>query len=101
MKDFSTYKEALEYAGDQINKYEFEIVKIKGKLAMLSSTCLPTEDIIRNPIEQIVKDVLNTMEYEGDVEDISMFIGAEMTEMLIHKIEKEANVIIANAGLTF
>lgn len=102
MKEFTNKFDIIEYA-ENIGKYDYEIAKVEGKPAMLSSTILPFEEIFRYPIEEIVRDVLGEMGFEdkNKIDDISMFIGAEMEGVLIDMIEQEANVLIYTAGLDF
>lgn len=100
---FKTTESAIEYAENNIGKYDCIIAEIEEKPAILSATSLPLEEMFRDPIEEIVRSLLTELEYgnEDDIEDIALYIGAEISGKLMDMIEEEANVIIASAYQEF
>lgn len=100
-KEFSSDDEAVEYAEKNIGKYNAEIVKIEGKKTLLSATGLPMEDRFRDPIEQIVRDFIKEMGEDPenmDMEDVVMYIGAQLEGTLEDLIEKNTGLRILSAG---
>ena len=89
MKKFRTTDSAKEYAELNFGKNECEVVEIDGKETWLSSTCIPLETRFRDPIEESVRSFLKEMGMadENEMDDISMFIGAELSSHLISMIE--------------
>ena len=68
MKTFKTEEGALEYAAN-LHKEETEMVLINGKRTVLSSTCLPEEARIRMPLEDIIRNELEALGFDGDIDD--------------------------------
>lgn len=100
MKEFPSFKTAYEYA-TTLGKNDSEIAKINGKLSFITSTNMPVEERLRNPIEECVKDFLAEVGYSGTKEDVANIIGAEICEEIIRKLAKRANVIVYSAQLPY
>lgn len=105
MEKFNSKKEALEYAAENIGKNESRVVTVDGHPALLSSTSLPIERRFREPIEDAVREFFKEVgllkDGNTDVEDIVLFIGAEMSSQLIDFIEKESSARILSSYCNF
>ena len=99
MKTFNSIAEAEEYAV-KLCKYNSEVAMVEGKPSFLCSTGIPLEERLRDPIEIAVKEFLDELGVD-DSEDISTYIGAEMSNVLADMIKKEANVNIVCSWLDY
>lgn len=91
MKKFKTEEAAIEYAEEEIGKYEYEIVSINGKKTFLCATTLPLEEVIRSRVENILTNFVKLMgEDDEDVNKLDgiSFIGAQVDEKMCKMIEK-------------
>lgn len=100
MKVFKTEEGALEYAAN-LHREEREIVLVNGKRTVLSSTCLPMEAHIRTPLEEIIRKELEALSFDGDIDDTTMYIGAELTSTIASEIAAAANVRYLSANLNY
>lgn len=97
-KKFSSRKAALDYA-ENLKKNECEIVEVteddESFPAFLSSTSIPLETRLRNPIEEATREFLIELGFnEDNAEDLATEIGAELSSDLVKKIEERAHVKI-------
>lgn len=97
-KKFSSRKAALDYARN-LKKNECEIVEVtedgESFPAFLSSTSIPLENRLRNPIEEATREFLIELGFnEGNAEELAMEIGAELSSDLVKKIEERAHAKI-------
>lgn len=99
LNEFNTKDEALDYAKEHLGKYDREIVMVAGRKTWLSAASLPLEERLRNPIERAVSEFFSEMGYEDD--DALYFIGAELSGKLEEMIEKNTDLDILCAGLSF
>ena len=100
MMRFKTEAEAIEYAQENIGKYDYEIAEVDGKQAFLSSTGLPIEEFLRNRIEPMVEEFLKEFDIK-DLDDTVAFLGAELEGMVIDKIERETGIRILSARMCY
>ena len=96
MISFRTDEAALEYAEDNIGKYDYEIVKVNDELTFLCSTSLPIEEHIRNPIENVIREFLNSLPINdnGYKDDVIAFMGAELCGKTIEMLDLESIKIL-------
>ena len=99
MKTFNSIAEAEEYAA-KLSKYSSEVAMVEGKPSFLCSTGIPFEERLRDPIEIAAKEFLDELGVD-DSEDISTYIGAEMSSVLADMIKKEANINIVCSWLNY
>lgn len=98
MRHFKTEAGALEYA-ENLKKSEKEVAMIGGIKYLLSSTTIPEEEIIREPLEVMIQEFLEFMEYDEDkIEDTVAYLGAQLTEIVKDKITEEAGIEFLSAG---
>ena len=104
MIKFKTKDAAIEYAENNIGKYDYEIVLVDGKYTMLSSTCLPIEETIRGGIESVIDKLLREhIRWDGKIDrsdenyldDAVCYIGNKATETIIEELEKYGINIIS------
>lgn len=95
MRKFKTEKEALKYAEKAIHKNGSEIVEIASRKTWLSATSIPLEKRFREPIETAVQNFFNEMDIND--EDTVLYIGAQVSEILIKKIEENSPLKISCA----
>ena len=108
MREFTTENNAIEYAKDNIGKYDDEIVLIDGKYTMLCSTGLPIREHIRDHIETTIEKLLDHIDWDGRIDgreddfidDAICYCGARATETII-EVLKEYGVNIISAGLEY
>ena len=96
MISFRTDKAALEYAEDNIGKYDYEIVKVGDELTFLCSTSFPIEEHLRDPIEAAIRDFLNDLPINdnGYKDDVIAFMGAELCGKAIEMLDLESIKIL-------
>ena len=96
MISFRTDKAALEYAEDNLGKYEYEIVKVDDKLTYLCSTTLPIEEALRDPIEEAIREFLDNLPINdnGYKDDVIAFMGAELCGKAMDMLDKESIKIL-------
>ena len=97
-KKFSSETAALDYAKN-LKKNECEIIEVtedgESSPAFLSSTSIPLENRLRNPIEEATREFLVELGFNKDnAEDLATEIGAELSSDLIKKIEERAHAKI-------
>ena len=88
MKKFHTEKEATTYAEEALHKHDSEVVEIAGKKTWLSATSIPLEERFREPIEIAVQDFFDEMGFDDD--DAVAYIGAQVSGVLMEKIEENS-----------
>ncbi len=88
MKKFDTEVEALKYAEETLRKHDSEVVEVAGRKTWLSATSIPLEERFREPIEIAVQDFFDEMGFDDD--DAVAYIGAQVSEILIKKIEENS-----------
>ena len=100
---FANRKEAIEYAEENIDKYDFLLAEVAGKKACLTSTDLPVENNLRNQLEAALEIfMIEVLEIdEEEAADVALEIGADITDKALDQIEKLAGVSVINAGLTY
>lgn len=99
---FTSDEEAKTYACENLRKNDSLVAYVSGTPAFISSTCLPLERRLREPIETAVADFLEELGIaEEDREQISVDIGADISSSLIREIEKQANVKILCSYLSY
>jgi len=99
MISFRTDKAALEYAEDNLGKYEYEIVKVDDKLTYLCATTLPIEEALRDPIEDAIREFLEKLPISdnGYKDDVIAFMGAELCGKTIDMLNEESiNILCAH-----
>lgn len=104
MKEFKTEEAAIEYAEEEIGKYDYEIVLVDGKKTFLCATGLPLEEVIRYRIEEILGDFAKLMgedDEDMEIEDGINFIGAQMEEKMCEMIEEYLDLKILCAYQDF
>ena len=96
MISFRTDKAALEYAEDNLGKYEYEIVKVNGELTYLCATTLPIEEALRDPIETAIEKFLDNMQIKDSIYkmDVIAFMGAELCGKAMDMLDKESIKIL-------
>ena len=87
MKKFNTEKEATTYAEETLYKRDSEVVEVAGKKTWLSATSIPLEERFREPIETAVQNFFDEM---GLDDDAVAYIGAQVSGILIEKIEENS-----------
>lgn len=98
MRHFKTEAGALEYA-ENLKKSEKEVAMIGGIKYLLSSTAIPEEEMIREPLEVMIQEFLEFMEYDEDkIEDTVAYLGAQLTEIVEDKITEETGIEFLSAG---
>lgn len=104
MKSFTSKKIALEYAKKEIGKNEYEIVKINGQTAILCSTGLPIEKLLRTKfetaLEEFITEIGNNPD-DVDTRDGIDFLGAEVTSLIMNNSKKYLGVDIISARLDY
>lgn len=101
MKQFRTETGALEYA-ENLKKTEKEVAMVGGIKYLLSSTTIPEEEMIREPLEIMLKEFLKYMEYDEDeIDDTVAYLGAQLTEMVKEKITEETGIEFLSAHQSF
>ncbi len=105
MLKFKTEEAAMEYAENNIGKYDCEVVTVDGHPALLSATSLPEEARFRSPIEEALISFFKEVGFNGnndvDAETIAIDIGAEISSNLIDAIEKYTPVKILSPHVEF
>lgn len=88
MKKFNTEKEATTYAEETLHKRDSEVVEVAGKKTWLSATSIPLEERFREPIEIAVQNFFDEIGLTDD--DAVAYIGAQVSGILMEKIEKNS-----------
>ncbi len=100
IREFVNGNAALEYASS-LHRDDAVIAIVNGHKTLLTSTSLPIERRFREPIEDAVRGFLAEMAYDGDIDDITNLIGAEVSAMLWSKIEANTPLRILSANNNF
>lgn len=100
MRNFSNRNAALEYAEDNVGKYDYIICRIANKPSFVCSTSVPIEEKLRDPIEIAVAEFLKLFDVKNP-EDIIAEIGANTCEFLRKQIEDIAKINIDSAYMSY
>lgn len=101
MRHFKTEVGALEYA-ENLRKTEKEVAMVGSIKYLLSSTTIPEEEMIRKPLETMLKEFLEYMKYNEDALDIVVArLGAQLTKVVKEKITEETGIEFLSAHQSY
>ena len=104
---FSTDKEAIEYAEENLGKKEYQYVKVNGKITLLTATSYPLEEKFAEPLYDVVNNVVSNLLHEAGVDadnlidDITVDVQSEVRDALIKSAEKFTDIQILSAYLSY
>jgi len=101
---FRTEDSALEYAEENIGKYDYEVVEVDGVKTILSATHLPGDELIRNDIESIAERLVRLAGKDPDdmdtLDEINFF-GAEITSYILERLQELLGIEYLSAGMDY
>lgn len=98
LKKFSSKKKALEYAEEEIGKYDYEVVNIRGTKTILCSTGLPINELIRDRVEELFSDLVELVGNNPETHDDGiLFLGAQTTDFIMKNLKKNLDIDVLSA----